>query len=102
MASDGKKKISEILLDRENTETITLGLEGGKSISFMQCAVIPYEVDGVDTLFTLLKPLEPIPGVEDDQAILFRVEQTDDDEWLVVETDQEIAEKVYAIYCDLM
>ena len=94
----------DILLDTENREPIVLRDDKGRAVSFEQVAVIPYADDGGErSLYVVLKPLDEIEGVADDEAIVFRVEVNDDDEsFLVAETDEHRARAVFDQYYEMV
>lgn len=88
--------IVSILLDENNEEPIELTSDTGRTIKYDQIAVIPLE----GKLYAILKPLDKIKGISDDQAILFYVNEENDS--LVVVQDNEILEKVYQIYLKML
>ena len=76
--------VLDILLDEENDEPIVLFDENDKAIRFDQVAIIPLE----EKLFAILKPIDPLADVADDEAIVFRIQEDEPVEsQLVVETD---------------
>ena len=95
--------IVDILLDEDNEEPILLMGEDGKQILFDQVAVIPYQVQGETRLYAILKPIDKIEGVEDDEAIVFYVDVRDEDDSLIrVEEDESIARAVFEKYYELL
>jgi len=104
MEKDKKDKeefinVLDILLDEENDSPITLFDEKDKGIKFDQVAIIPME----EKLYAILKPLDKMEGVADDEAIVFLVEEEEDgDAQLVVETDEPMAMKVFDEYYRLV
>lgn len=88
----------EKLLDEDNDGQIRLTNEDGTELVFNHVATIPYN----DTLFAILAPVSDIEGVSDDEAIVFRVDETDDGESvLVLEDDEETAMAVFDEYVKL-
>ena len=84
--------ILDILLDEENESPITLYNENDKPIKFDQVAIIPLE----EKLFAILKPIDEMEGVADDEAIVFRVDEQENGETeLVIETDEPLAMRVF-------
>lgn len=84
--------VLDILLDEENDQPITLYDENDKAIKFDQVAIIPFE----DKLFAILKPLDELEGVADDEAIVFRADSQENGETdLVMETDEPLAMRVF-------
>ena len=93
----------DVLLDQENREPIVLMDETGKEMTFEQVAVIPYEVRKETRLYCVLKPLDKIEGIADDEAIVFLVDQDSQGNSIIkVEEDEEIAISVFDKYYDLL
>ncbi len=93
----------DVLLDPDNKEAIVLMDENGKQMSFEQVAVIPYEVRKEKRLYCVLKPLEAIEGIADDEAIVFLVETDDEGNSVIrIEEDEEVAIAVFDKYYDLL
>ena len=91
--------ILDILLDEDNCEPVTLADENGNAITFEQVAVIPYN----SKIYCVLKPLDHICGVADDEAIVFRVDENENGENIVcVEKSESIALTIFEHYYDLL
>ena len=91
--------IVDLLLDENNDEPISLYDENEKEIKFEQVAVIP---EG-EKIYAILKPVDEMEGVADDEAIVFVVEyDAEGHSYLVVETNEEIAIKVFDKYYQLL
>ena len=91
--------ILDILLDEDNEDPVTLYNEQGKAIKFDQVAIIPLE----ERLFAILKPIDEIPGVADDEALVFAINENENGETtLVVETDEPLAMRVFDEYYKLL
>ena len=90
--------ILDIILDEHNTEPLILQDEKGKQIRFEQVAVIPYN----EKIYVILKPIDKIEGVEDDQAIVFLADETKRPTVLVPEQDEKIAIKIFDEYYNLV
>lgn len=91
--------ILDVLLDENNDSPITLYDENDKPVKFDQVAIIPMN----EQLYAILKPIDEMEGVEDDEAIVFLVEEDEDgDAELVVETDEAKAIKVFDEYYKLL
>lgn len=91
--------ILDILLDEDNEDPITLYDENSKAIKFDQVAIIPLE----EKLYAILKPIDDIPGVADDEAIVFAINENDAGETtLIVETDEPLAMRVFDEYYKLL
>ena len=95
--------ILDVLLDQDNKEPIVLVDETGKQLTFEQVAVIPYEVRKEKRLYAVLKPIDKIEGIGDDEAIVFVVDQDKDGNSIIkVEEDEEVAISVFDKYYDLL
>ncbi len=93
----------DILLDQDNKDPIILMDESGKQLTFEQVAVIPYEVRKEKRLYCVLKPVDHIEGIADDEAIVFLVDTDDDGNSVIrIEEDEEIAIAVFDKYYDLL
>ena len=88
----------DIILDSENRDPITLVDEDGRQISFEQVAVVPYN----NNIYCILKPLDHIDGIADDEAIVFSIDITGEQTTIHAETDEEISIKVFEMYYDLL
>lgn len=98
---EAKKELSlmDVLLDEDNEDPITLYDEKDKPIKFDQVAIIPMQ----DKLYAILKPIDELPGVADDEAIVFLVNEMPNGEaTLEVETDEPTAILVFDEYYKLL
>lgn len=95
-----EKEISQIemLLDETNTDNIKLFDENNKETEFEQVAIIPID----DKIYAILKPVTEIVGVNDDEALVFMIEEIDDEEVLVIVDDEDIVDKVFNEYYALL
>lgn len=94
----------DVLLDKDNRDPILLMDEKGKQMSFEQVAVIPYDAGkGERKLYVVLKPIDKIEGIADDEAIVF-VCDTDKagNTVLRLEENEEVAIDVFDKYYDLL
>ena len=89
-----------MLLDENNDEPICLYDAMGEPVEFDQVAVIPYDED---RLYCILKPITPMPGVADDEAVVFAVIEEENGEIvLAICDDDEIAEEIFERYYKLL
>lgn len=91
-----ESSLLDVLLDDNNQDPIELTDENGNTIRYDQVAIIPID----NRLYVILKPLDYVKGIEDDQAILFEYEKELDR--LKVIYDEEIIDQVGKIYNDLL
>lgn len=91
--------ILDILLDEDNEDPITLYDENDKAVKFDQVAIIPLN----DRLYAILKPIDEMEGVADDEAIVFAVSEDKEGETtLEIETDEPTAIRVFDEYYKLL
>lgn len=92
------KSAVDMLLDQNDDDDIILFNESGDKMQFEQIAVVPID----ETIYAILKPTEEMEGVKDDEAIVFKIVETDDDEWLEIEENDEKIDKVFEIYYKML
>ncbi len=89
----------ECLLDETNSDPIILYDENDKAVKFEQVALIPFE----DDLYALLKPIDKIDGVEDDEAVVFKFEEDESGApILTVVIEDKLIDDVFKIYLDMV
>ena len=86
-----EKTVIEKLLDENNNDNIILYDENNNQAEFEQVAIIPLN----DKLYAILKPATKIEGVNEDEALVFVLEETDDEESLVICDDFKVVDKVF-------
>ena len=96
-----KVDIFDVLTDEENCTNIYMYNDKGEQLEFEQIAVIPY---AEQRLYCILKPVSYIPGIKEDEAVVFEVCFSNDDEgsYLKVEEDEKIAIEIFNEYYDLV
>lgn len=86
-------------MNPDNTDVLTCYSYLGAAIHFEQIAVIPYN----NEVYCVLKPVEEMQGIADNEVIVFRVDQLNPTEdYLVVEMDEKTAMGVYEKYLELL
>lgn len=91
--------VLDILLDADNCDPIVLTDVNGRNIAFEQIAVMPY--DG--KIYCVLKPLDKLCGIGDDEAIVFRVDEDGDDAFTIrIEENMSVAVTIFEMYYDLL
>lgn len=96
-----EENIIDILLDEENKDPIVLTDGKGRKLAFEQIAVIPYD----HKLYCVLKPIDRIDGMADDEAIVFYAdegENEDDEPVLRIEDDELKSIDVFMEYYNLL
>ena len=93
------KDIIDILMDKDNRDPISLQDEHGKTTSFEQIAVIPYN----QRMYCVLKPLDKMEGIAEDEAVVFVMDTDKSGRGVLrVEDDEMIAIDVFNLYYDLL
>ena len=77
--------------DENNFDNITLEDNNGKSIEFEQIAIVDYD----ESYYAILKPVSKIDNVEEDEVLVFRIDEEKDE--LAYVDDEALAEKVFDI-----
>lgn len=89
----------DILLDESNDEPISLFDEDDNEVKFEQVAVIPEN----EKIYAILKPIDEMEGVADDEAIVFVADYDEDGRTvLTLEKDEPTAIKVFDKYYQLL
>ena len=94
------KNISPIdmLFDENNTDNIVLYDEENNEVEFEQIAIIPYE----EKNYAILRPLDEKNPIAEDEAIVFAIEELDEEEVLVPERNDKVVDAVFNAYYDLL
>ena len=93
----------DVLLDEDNKDPIVLMDDRGKQIAFAQVAIIPFGEGDEKKLYVILKPIDKIDGMEDDEVLVFIVLSDDYGNTIVkVEENVEIAQAVMERYKELL
>lgn len=97
-----EKEINPIqaLLDEKNTSNIFLYDENDKAVEFEQIAIIPIK----EVLYAILKPVEKMENVNDDEAIAFELKEGENgaEDTLAVVTDEELIKQIFDGYYKLV
>ena len=91
----------EILNDGDrDEEVITLMADSGEEIDFYEIASIEYE----QCTYAILQPLELLEGMDDDEALVFKVTHCGDDEAdkFEIELDDGVIDAVFSEYTKLL
>lgn len=90
--------IRDILYDPENNDPIMMQDQDGNDVMFEQIALFP--IDGTE--YVLLRPVDHIEGMEEDELLVFRLVEEDDSASLEIVTDRNLAEKVFDEFLKLV
>ena len=95
---DGETPLLDRILDNDDKDPIVIeGTEG--PIEFEQIAYIPYR----EKLYVIMHNITPIEGIEDDACMVFLyTQQEGEEEQLLIESDEDVANAVYEIYMSLL
>ncbi len=93
----------DILLDKDNRDPIVLTDEKGEKLAFEQVAIIPYDANDDKILYVVLKPISKIKGIQDDEAVVFKVVVDEiGNAVLRIEDDELIAIEIFNKYYDML
>lgn len=95
-----KKQLSpiEMLLDEKNNDNIVLYDDNNKEVEFEQIAIIPLD----EKLYAILRPLGGDDPMPEDEALVFFIDEVDDEDVLLLEEDEEIEDRVFDRYYQLI
>ncbi|MBQ2717272.1 MAG: DUF1292 domain-containing protein [Clostridia bacterium] len=95
-----KEVMTEIdkILDEECTDNIVLYDENNKETEFEQVALIPKD----EKIYVILKPVTKIEGVADDEALVFVIDEIEDQDCLIIVDDEQIITEVFNDYYKLL
>ena len=88
----------EMLLDENNDENITLYNEENQEVEFEQIALVPIE----NKTYAILKPVAQMEGIADDEALVFVIDEIDDEDCLVIVEDDAVIDKVFEEYYKML
>ena len=88
--------LKDILLDENNMDDLEFTTPAC-TLRFEQLATILLDGD----VFAVLHPLDEMAGVEDDEAIVYRLKETPEESSLVMEEDEDVAIRVFDMYRSL-
>ena len=97
-AGEDVKNPIDMILDPECEDNITLYDEGNNATEFEQVAVIPLD----EKVYVILKPVTKILGVNDDEALVFVIEEIEDEDALVLVDSEEVVDRVFEEYYKLL
>ena len=93
-AANSEPSPIEMLLDPDDSDPIMLYNEKGEPCKFDQVALIPLD----EKLYVILSPVTPIPGVGENEGLVFSIEEIEDEDTLVLCADPEIIDRVFDVY----
>ena len=84
----------DMILDDDNFENIVLYDEENNEKEFEQIATIPLG----DKTYVILKPVEELPGVSTNEALVFVIDEIDDEDIILLEDNKEIVDRIFGEY----
>ena len=88
----------DMLLDENNTENIKLYNEENQEVEFEQIALVPIE----NKTYAILKPVLKMEGIADDEALVFVIDEIDDEDCLVIVEDDAVIDQVFEEYYKML
>ena len=93
-----EKSPVELLLDENNNDNIKLYDEKNNCVEFEQIATIPMD----ERIFVILKPVTAMENIAEDEAIVFEIQEIDEEDCLVVVTEDKTIDKVFNEYYEML
>lgn len=97
MINDAKTQI-EKLFDEDDDSNLILYDENNNPTEFQQIAVIPKN----NKIYAILKPLSKKFNIADDEALVFVIEEVDDEDYLIIVEDEKIIDSIFDEYYELL
>ena len=88
----------DMLFDENNTDNIVLYDEENNQVEFEQIAIIPLE----EKNYAILRPLDEKNPIAEDEAIVFAIEELDEEEVLIPERNDAVVDEVFNKYYELL
>jgi hypothetical protein len=95
-----KKEVSPIdmLFDENNKDNIVLYDDQNNEVEFEQIALIPVD----EKIYAILRPLGGDEPLAEDEALVFAIEEVEDEEVLIPEENEEVVDAVFNKYYELL
>lgn len=87
----------EKILTPANSENVILYNDKNEPMEFEQIALIPYK----ENLYCILRPVQLLDGMDQDEAISFLIQEENGNVWLDVVDDEETIDNIFDIYYEL-
>lgn len=88
----------DMLLDENNTDNIKLYNEENQEVEFEQIALVPID----NKTYAILKPVAVMEGIAEDEALVFVIDEIDDEDCLVIVDDDATVDKVFEEYYKML
>ena len=89
--NEQNEKMNQI---EEDDDIVTLTSVTGEEIDFVEIAGIAYK----GHFYVILQPVELLDGMDEDEALVFEITRTDDNDRFEIVLDDEIIEAVFTEY----
>lgn len=93
-----ENNLIETFMDENNTDTITLYSDKNEKVEFEQIAVVPYK----EGTYAILKPIEEIDDVEEDEAFVFEILDDGEGGFIEMVEDEDIIANVFEEYYKML
>ena len=95
MSEKEKMNAIDAIFDESNTENIVLYNADDEAVEFEQIAIVPIGEND----YAILKPVEALEGMSDDEAMVFELQENEEGErQLVMVQEEDVIDKVFDIY----
>ena len=97
MAEENVKNLPESMehMEEDNYDVVTLISANGEEIDFVEIAGIAYR----GSFYAILQPVELLEGMDDDEALVFKVTRgKDGEDKFEIELDDSVVDAVFAEY----
>ena len=92
---ENKMDAIDAIFDENNTDNVVLYNADDEAVEFEQIAIIPID----DNDYAILKPVVPLEGMKEDEALVFVLEEDEEGEQqLTIVQDEKIIDKVFDVY----
>lgn len=88
----------DMILDEQNSENIVLYNENNEPMEFQQIAVIPLG----EKTYVILQPVGEFEEIGEDEALVFSIESTDEEEYISIVVEDAIIDAVFEEYYQLL
>ena len=88
----------DMIMDENNNENIIMYNEQNEPVEFAQIAVIPLN----EQVYVILKPVGDVEGIGEDEALVFSIEEYEDEEALSLVDDDQTIDQVFEEYYQML
>ena len=93
-----ENNVIDRLFDENDTDPVVLYNEAGEALAFEQIALIPWN----GSIYTILKPVEPVDGMADDEALVFVIVEDNGEDILAIVEEEATIDAVFDEYYALL